>query len=93
MDQVIAAAFIFGATGLLLGVQIGASMANAAVKRRNKEIARQMVESVKATKTRRKPENMMDYGARQRTADNWDNPNRARQGQVRFRTKPLRRRD
>ncbi len=50
----------------------------------NARRAAQMMASVAASRSRRKPEDMLDYKRRQRTAGNYDNPIRAKQSKVRF---------
>ncbi len=62
------------------------------IRRRNRRLAKQMLESVRASKSRRDPANMMNYNNRQRTAGNADNPTRAKIGAVHFRSKPMPRR-
>lgn len=51
---------------------------------RNRRIARSVKRAVDIARSRKKPEDMMEYQNRQRTADNKDNPARSRQGRVRF---------
>lgn len=76
---------------LVVGVAAGWFGRSEAQRRQNRRFARGMAKAVQATKSRRDPADMMEYGSRQRTAGNIDNTKRARQPNVRFRGRSLRR--
>jgi hypothetical protein len=81
---------IWTIVGGAIGFTVGWHVNGWLIRRRNRAIALKMVESVKATKSRRDPANMMPYDNRQRTAGS-ESAIPARQGKVRFRSRPVRR--
>lgn len=79
MEPVIIVAFCCGA---VCGMLFGFAAAQKQQKRRNRELANQMMASVGATRSRRRPEDMLEYDHRQRTTAP-NNGKKARQAKLR----------
>ncbi len=82
MDPVLSALIIAVITGLVVGGFGGWYAAHEVTRRNNRKMAEQMAASVGAVRSRRKPEDMLEYDNRQRTTAP-NNGKKARQAKLR----------
>ncbi|QPX62596.1 membrane protein [Arthrobacter phage Wollypog] len=83
MDPMIPALITAVAVGAVIGMLFGFAAAQAQERKKNRALADQMMASVGATRSRRRPEDMLEYDYRQRVADNNNNGKKARQARLR----------